>query len=141
MVQYLIKLHHDKVVQGHEVGGVRLVLDLALVVDFPDELGLFGIGGVMEGVVPVLGLDQNILNHVVVGPVTEEFPHHIAEGLTLTGAARKAVDSLVLGAKGYQILHRWVRASLGNSSQKLATLQKVQEFKTFSLSLLFYFII
>ena len=57
----LVVLHHDEVLEAGEVDGVGLVLDCLLVVDLRDELALLHVGVEVQGVVPVLGLHQDVL--------------------------------------------------------------------------------
>merc|ERR1719209_2256594 len=95
----LVVLHQHKVLKAGKVDGIGLVLDGLLVVDFCDELALLHVSGKVERVMPVLGLNQDLLDKVNIGAVVEQIPDNVAEEVHLTGALWEPKDPLVLGAK------------------------------------------
>merc|ERR1719209_2025899 len=118
----LVVLHQHKVLKGGEVDGICLVLLGLLVVDLRNELALLHVRVKVRGVVPVLGLDQDLLDKVNVGAIVEQIPDDVAEEVHFTGALREPEDPLVLRAKGDQVLHGWTWAPLSDSSEELPSL-------------------
>ena len=55
---YLSELHENKVLELRQILGVGGVFDRALVVDLSDELGFFHVGLEVEGVVPILQINE-----------------------------------------------------------------------------------
>merc|ERR1719209_1582094 len=114
----LVVLHQHKVLKGGKVDGIGLVLD------FCDELALLHVSVKVERVMPVLGLNQDLLDEVNVGAIVEQIPDDVTEEVHLTGALREPKDPLVLRAKRDQVLHGWTWAPLGNSPKELPSLGK-----------------
>ena len=85
MDRVLVVLHHHEVLQAGEVDGVALVLHGLLVVDLRNEETFLHVGLEVEGIVPVLGLDQDVLHKVHVGPVVEEVPEQEGSGGNMVG--------------------------------------------------------
>ena len=71
---YLIMLDHDKVLKAGEVDGVGGVLLGLFVVHLGDELALLDVCVKVKGVVPVLGLHQEVLDKVNIGAVVQQVP-------------------------------------------------------------------
>ena len=69
-------LHHHEVLQAGQVDGVALVLDGLLVVDLGNEETFLDVGVEMKGIVPVLSLDENVLDKVNIGPIVEKIPEN-----------------------------------------------------------------
>ena len=70
----LVVLHKHKVLKGGQVDGIGLVLDGLLVVDLRNEETFLHVSLEVKGIVPVLGLDQDVLHEVNVGSVVEKVP-------------------------------------------------------------------
>ena len=120
----LVVLHQHKVLKGGKVDGIGLVLDGLLVVDLRDELALLHVGVKVQRIVPVLGLNQDVLDKVNVGAIVEQIPDDVAEEVHLAGALGEPKDPLVLGAKRDQVLHGRTWAPLCDSPKELPSLGK-----------------
>ena len=70
----LVVFDHHEVLQRGEVDGVGGVLVRLLVVDLRNKLALLDIGLEMERVVPILGLDKEVLDKVNIGSIVEKIP-------------------------------------------------------------------
>ena len=77
----------------------------------------------MHTIVPVLGLNEVILNEGFVGAETKQIADVVADRFVVARAVRKAEDALVLTADGDQIEHRWVRTALSQGAKELSTLR------------------
>jgi len=120
----LIVLDHDEVLQLGEVDGVGLVLDGLLVVELGDEDAFVHVGLEMEGVVPVLGLDEEALYEVNIGAIVEHFPHKVTKHIVLAWTVGESINTLMLSSKCDQVLHGRIWTPLSNTAQKLATLRE-----------------
>merc|ERR1719234_1110506 len=117
-------LHQHKVLEGGQVDGVARVLHGLLVVDLRNELALLHVSVKVERVMPVLGLNQDLLDKVDVGAVVEQVPDDVTEEVHLARALREPKDTLVLRAKGDQVLHGGTWAPLGDGSEELPSLRE-----------------
>ena len=73
----LVVLHHHEVLQAAEVDGVALVLHGLLVVDLRNEKTFLHVSLEVKGIMPVLSLDQDVLDKVNIGPVVEKVPVNV----------------------------------------------------------------
>ena len=72
----LVVLHHHEVLQAGQVDGVALVLDGLLVVDLGNEETFLYVGVEMKGIMPVLSLDEDVLDKINIGPIVEKIPEN-----------------------------------------------------------------
>merc|ERR1719309_518789 len=75
-------------------------------------------------VMPILGLDQKILDKVDICAIVEKISDNVAKEINLPWTIRESKHSLVLSSKCNQILHWWVRTSLCYCPKKLSTLRE-----------------
>ena len=73
---------------------------------------------------PVLSLDQDVLNKLNICSIAEEVSDYVTEEDNLPWTKRKSKYSLMLSSYSYQILHWWVRTSLSYCPQKLSSLRE-----------------
>merc|ERR1719450_813064 len=116
----LVMLDQDKVFQLRKVDGIRSILLSFLIVDLSNEETLLYICVKVKGIMPILSLDQEVLDKLHICAIVEKITNNVTEGVHLTRTIREAKDTLMLSSKCDQVLHRRIRTSLSNSSQELS---------------------
>jgi len=118
----LVVLDHDEVLQLVQVKSIGLILDSLLIIDFCNEMAFLYISIKLKRIMPVLGLDKDILDKLNISAVAEEIPDNVTEEEHLPRTEREAKNSLMLSSYSNQVLHGWTGTPLSYSSQKLTTL-------------------
>ena len=98
------------------VGGVPVVVYVR------QEDAFFKVISLVEGVVPVLCLDEVFLHKLVVGSNVEEFSHLVAEEGLVPWTPWKPKNSLVLSSNRNEVVHWRVVAPFSVASQELTSL-------------------
>jgi len=117
------EFHHHEILQFHQillVGG----FGRSFLVDVGEKDAGLAIFVQVGRVVPVLGLDELVLNPRNISSKIEETPDVIADGGAISGAVRESIDALMLTSDGNEVQHRRIGTSLGHRTQKLTTLRK-----------------
>ena len=120
----LVELYQHKVVDGEEVVLVGGVLDRSLVVDIRQVERVLLVLHLSQGVVPVLGLDEDVLDPANIGAIVEKSPHVVTQPVVLPQALGQAVHSLLGSSDGDQVVNPRLRTSLGQTANEEAALGK-----------------
>ena len=114
----LVEHHHHKVLQRLHLALVLVVEELQLVVDGCEIVRTGHVVGDVEGVVPVLGGGDEVLDPGHVGSGREKLPGHLTQLIEVGGleTLRDPEDSLVRRPEGDQVVYRH-RTSLRQTSE------------------------
>lgn len=109
------KLDHHKLVQLLQILDVRFV-DRPFVVDVRQKCAGLFVRQLVQGIVPVGGLDQVILHPTCVRCIIQQLPEVLARFAADRGTVGQSKYALMLAAESDQIVHAWRWTALSNGS-------------------------
>merc|ERR1711973_734838 len=118
----LVMFYQNKVFKLCKVYGIGCILLSLFIVNLGDEQALFNIGFEMQRIMPILGLNQEILHKFNISSIIEQISYNVTKEDHFSWTVWKTKDSLMLSPKCDKVLHWRLGTSLGNSSEELSSL-------------------